>query len=73
MPGGGPRIEGTLLQGVQYNDNANCVRPDLRFKYVDDLTILELLFLSPYSGNLSSYNCKLHVPSDEGTDQHYIH
>ena len=51
----------------------NCVQSDLRFKYVDDLTILELLSLSPCSGNLSSYNCKLHVPSDIGTDQLNIH
>ena len=75
MPGGGP--QGTLLGVLEYlvqcNDNAHCVQPDLRFKYVDDLTILELLSLSPCSGNLSSYNCKLHVPSDIGTDQHYIH
>ena len=34
---------------------------------------MELLSLSPCSGNLSSYNCRLHVPSDIGTDQHYIH
>ena len=40
---------------------------------MDDLTILELLSLSPCSGNLSSYNCKLNVPSDIGTDQLYIH
>ena len=60
MPGGG--CQGTLMGVLEYlvqcNDNANCVQPDLRFQYVDDLTILELLSLSPCSGNLSSYNCK---------------
>ena len=48
MPGGGP--QGTLLGVLEYlvqcNNNANCVQPDLRFKYVDDLTILELFYLS---------------------------
>ena len=75
MSGWGP--QGTRLWVLEYlaqcNDNANCVQSDLRFKYVDDLTILELLSLSPCSGNLSSYNCKLHVPSDIGTDQLNIH
>ena len=75
MPGGGP--QGTLLGVIEYlvqcNDYANCVQPDLRFKYEDDLLILELLSLSPCSGNLSSYNCKFNVPSDIGTDQPYIH
>ena len=70
IPGGGP--QGTLLGVLEYlvqcNDNANCVQPDLRFKYAD-----ELLSLSPCSGNLSSYDCKLNVPSDIGTDQPYIH
>ena len=45
MPGGGP--QGTLLGVLEYlvecNDNADCVNTDCRFKYVDDLTILELL------------------------------
>ena len=38
MPGGGPQ--------VQYSNNADCVDETLRFKYVDDLTFLELISLS---------------------------
>ena len=45
MPGGGQ--QGTLLGVLEYlvqcNDNTDCVNTDCRFKYVDDLTILELL------------------------------
>jgi hypothetical protein len=74
MPGGGP--QGTLLGVLEYlvqsNDNADCVQSDLRFKYVDDLTILELLYLTTSTSNTTSYNAKLHVPSDVGPDQIFI-
>ena len=47
LPGGGP--QGTLIGLVEYfvqsNDNADCVDPDMRFTYVDDLTMLELVLL----------------------------
>jgi len=40
MPGGG--LQGTLLGVLEYlvqcNDYANRVQPDLRFKYVDEIT-----------------------------------
>ena len=71
LPGGGP--QGTLLGLIEYfvqsNDNANCVDPDLRFKFVDDLTVLELVMMA---GLLTEYNFKLHVASDIGIDEHYI-
>ncbi len=74
MPGGGP--QGTLLGVLEYlvqcNDNADCVSTDCRFKYVDDLTILELLYLSNLSTGISSYNHKLHVASDIGIDNIFI-
>ena len=45
LPGGGP--QGTLIGLIEYlvqsNDNADCVEPDMRFEYVDDLTVLELV------------------------------
>ena len=48
MPGGGP--QGTLLGVLEYlvqcNNNADCVDETLRFKYVNDLTFLELISLS---------------------------
>ena len=55
LPGGGP--QGTLLGLIEYfvqsSDNANCVDPDLRFKFVDDLTVLELVMMT---GLLTDYN-----------------
>ena len=68
LVGGGP--QGTLLGGLEYlvqsNDNADCVDQEDRFKYVDDLSILEVLFLT---GILIDYDCLNHVPSDIGIDQ----
>ena len=59
MPGGGP-LQGTLLGVLEYlvqsNNNDDCVDETLRFKYVDDLTFLELISLSTLSHGLSSYN-----------------
>jgi hypothetical protein len=54
---------------VQSNDNADCVAPDLRFTYVDDLSILELVLLS---GLLTEYNFRQHVASDIGIDEYYV-
>ena len=69
--GGGP--QGTLLGGIEYiaqsNDNADIVDPDDRFKYVDDLSILQLIC---FAGLLVEYNFKQHVASDVGVDQLYL-
>ena len=54
---------------VQSNDNADCVEEDMRFKYVDDLTVLELVMLA---GLVSEYNFKHHVASDIGIDEKYV-
>ena len=71
LPGGGP--QGTLLGLIEYfvqsNDNANCVDPKLRFKFVDDLTVLELVMMT---GLLTEYNFKAHVASDIGIDELFI-
>ena len=71
LPGGGP--QGTLVGLIEYfvqsNDNADCVDPGLRFKYVDDLTILELVMLGMW---LSEYNFKQHVSSDIGIDEKFV-
>ena len=52
---GGP--QGTLLGGIEYtaqsNDNADIVPPQDRFKYIDDLSVLQLVLLS---GLLVEYN-----------------
>ena len=63
--GGGP--QGTLLGGLEYiaqsNDNANIVQPEDRFKYIDDLSILQLVLIS---GLLVDYDFYQHVASDIG-------
>ena len=69
--GGGP--QGTLLGLIEYlvqsNDAADCVSEEDRFKYIDDLSILELIFLS---GVLTDFDCQKTVPSDIGVDQEYL-
>ena len=71
LPGGGP--QGTLVGLIEYfvqsNDNADCVDADLRFKFVDDLSVLELVMLSSL---LTEYNFKQHVASDIGIDELYV-
>ena len=71
LPGGGP--QGTLLGLIEYfvqsNDNADSIDPDLRFKFVDDLSFLELVMLA---GLLTEYNFKQHVASDIGIEEQYV-
>jgi hypothetical protein len=65
--GGGP--QGTLLGQIEYlvqcNDNADIVSPDDRFKYIDDLSVLQQICIS---GLLTEYDFQQHVPSDIGID-----
>ena len=69
--GGGP--QGTLLGGLEYlvqsNENAECVEPEDRYKFVDDLSVLEIISVA---GLLQQYNYLEHVPSDVGTDQLFL-
>ena len=62
--GGGP--QGATLGILEYlsqsNDNADCVPLQDRFKFIDDLTVLEILNL--VNIGLTSLNLKAHVPSD---------
>ena len=71
LPGGGP--QGTLIGGIEYsvqsNDNADFLEEDEKFKYVDDLSMLEFVCLS---GLLVEYNVHSHVPSDVGVDQLFL-
>ena len=48
---------------------ANDVIEDDRFKYIDDLEILELVMLS---GILEDYNTQAHVPSDIPLDHKFL-
>ena len=45
------------------------MEPDFRFKFVDDLSVLELVMLSSL---LTQYNFKQHVANDIGIDEHYV-
>ena len=69
--GGGP--QGTLLGGIEYivqsNDNADIVSQEDRFKYIDDLSVLQLICLA---GLLTDYNFFEHVASDIGIDQQFL-
>ena len=69
--GGGP--QGTLLGGTEYlvqsNDNADSVPDNDRFKYIDDLSILQLVCLA---GLLLEYKFESHIPSDIAIDQLYL-
>ena len=54
----------------QSNDNADCVEEQDRFKFVDDLSFLEIIYL--LNIGISSYNIKAHVPSDIPTHNQFI-
>ena len=62
--GGGPQgsIFGIWEYLTQSNDNADCVPEDYRFKFVDDLTILEKINLLMIG--LASFNVHQSVPSE---------
>ena len=54
----------------QTNNNADCVPEEDRFKFVDDLTILEIINL--INIGLSSYNFRNHVASDIPINAHFV-
>ena len=64
LNGGGPQgaTFGIWEYLVQSNESADCVSPDNRFKFVDDLTVLEKANLLLVG--LASFNCHTTVPSD---------
>ena len=54
---------------VQTNNNADSVSQDDRFKFIDDLSILQIISLA---GLLTEYDFHLHVASDVGIGQQYL-
>ena len=70
--GGGPQGStfGIWEYLTQSNDNAQCVPDDYRFKFVDDLTILEKVNLLTIG--LASINCRTSVPSNIPTSNQFI-
>ena len=71
LPGGG--TQGALIGGIEYsvqsNDKVDFLENDEKYKYVDDLSILEFICLS---GILVEYDVLSHVPSDVGVDQLFL-
>ena len=68
--GGGP--QGTLLGQIEYlvqsNDNTENIPEEDRFKYIDDLSVLQLICMT---GLLLSYDFHQHVASDIGIDDKF--
>ena len=54
---------------VQTNENANHLDPEDRFKYIDDLTIIQIISLA---GLLTNYDFHNHVASDVGIGQEFL-
>ena len=72
LKGGGPQgsTKGLLSYISQSNNNSDCVPLNERFKYLDDLTVLE--FVNLLSIGLSSQNVKLSVPSNMPSHNQFI-
>ena len=70
--GGGP--QGATLGIIEYtsqcNNNCDFVAEDERYKFVDDMSIIEVINL--ITTGISSYNFKHHIASDVGIDQKFI-
>ena len=72
LPGGGPQGStlGILSYQSQSTSSAKSVPTDQKYKFVDDLTMLDIVNL--VSIGISTYNFKYHIASDIGIDQNYI-
>ena len=72
LPGGGPQGSsiGLIEYDSQSNDNTEFLSPEDKYKFVDDLSTLEMINLIMVG--LSSYNFKHHVASDIGIDQLFL-
>ena len=72
LPGGGPQGCNIGLDSYisQSNRNTDFIPVEDKFKWVDDLSALEILNLIAIG--LSSYNFKNHAASDIGIDQKYL-
>ena len=72
LNGGGPQgaTFGIWEYLAQTNDNADCVSIDQRYKFVDDLTILEKINLLVVG--MTSFNSKATVPNDIPDHNQYI-
>ena len=73
LPGGGP--QGGTLGIIEYksqsNDNTDFLDEKSKYKYIDDLSILDKINL--ILRGISSYNPKQQVPSDIATGKKFLH
>ena len=71
LTGGGP--QGTLLGLLEYlvqsNDNTDCIGVEDRYKFIGDLSILELIALGDL---LTDYDFHKHVASDVKIDEKFL-
>lgn len=72
LPGGGPQgcNLGLLKYDSQTNENTDVILEDEKYKFVDDLSILEVINLILVAS--SSYNFSQHVANDVGIDPLYL-
>ena len=72
LPGGGPQggTLGILEYKSQSNDNTDFLKEDEKFKYIDDLSMLEIVNLISI-GN-ASFNFKTNVAADIGIGKKYL-
>ena len=72
LPGGG--AQGGALGGLEYlsqtNRNVDFMDDDMKYKFIDDLSLLEVINL--VMCGISSYNFKNHVASDIGIHGKYL-
>ena len=70
--GGGPQgaLWGILEYLSQSNNNTDYISKDKKFKFIDDLSILEMVNL--LSIGFASYNFQMHVASDIPTNGYYL-
>ena len=72
LKGGGPQGStfGIWEYLSQSNDNADSINESERFKFVDDLTFLEIIYL--LNVGIATYNVRQHVPSNIPTHNQII-
>ena len=72
LPGGGPQGStfGLIEYDSQSNDNVDFLPEEDKYKFVDDLSILEIINL--IAVGLSNYNFKEHVANDIGINQLFL-
>ena len=73
VKGGGPQgaTMGLLEYLSQSNNSADCVDESERYRFIDDLSILEIVNL--LTVGITSFNLKQQVPTDIPSHNQYIH